>query len=67
MKHISEKYNFLKPIKISKLIRMGGKFDGGYVVDSNIINNSNKLISLGLGTDWSFELDYLKFKNKKID
>tara|TARA_E500000331_G_scaffold273379_1_gene265345 strand:+ start:210 stop:1016 length:807 start_codon:yes stop_codon:yes gene_type:complete len=67
MKLISEKYNFLKPIKTKALIRMGEKFDGGYVVDSNIINNSNKLISLGLGTDWSFELDYLKLKNKKID
>jgi len=66
MKHISEKYNFLKPVKISKLIRMGRKFDGGYVVDSNIIKNSNNLISLGLGSDWSFELDYLKLKNNKI-
>jgi len=63
MKHISEKYNFLKPVKISKLIRMGRKFDGGYVVDSNIIKNSNNLISLGLGSDCSFELNYLRLKN----
>ena len=66
MKYISEKYNFLRPIKISTLVRLGEKSDGGYVVDSNIIKNSYNLISLGLGTDWSFELDYLKLKNKKV-
>ena len=63
---LESKYNFLKPIKTDNLIRMGAKFDGGYVVDSKIINSSSKLISFGLGTDWSFELDYLKSTNKKI-
>jgi hypothetical protein len=65
MKHIDEKYNFLKPIKTQNLIRMGDKFDGGYIVDSKIIENSNNLVSLGFGSDWSFELDYLKLKNNK--
>ena len=63
---LESKYNFLKPIKTDNLIRMGAKFDGGYVVDSKIINSSSMLISFGLGTDWSFELDYLKLTNKKI-
>jgi len=57
------KYKFLKPIKISKLIRMSEKFNGEYVIDSNIIKNSNNLISLGLGSDCSFELNYLRLKN----
>ena len=64
--NILVKYNFLKSIKILKLIRMREKFDGEYVIDSNIINVSNNLISLGLSIDWSFELNYLRLKNNKI-
>jgi len=63
---LDSKYNFLKPIRTSHLRRMGAKFDGGYVVDSKIMNTSNKLITFGLGTDWSFELDYLKSTDKKV-
>lgn len=66
MKYIAEKYNFLKPIKTQKLIRIGEKSDGGYVVDSKIIIDTNNLVSLGFGSDWTFELDYLKLKDKKI-
>ena len=63
---LDSKYNFLKPIKTNHLKRMGAKFDGGYVVDSKIIGTSDRLISFGLGTDWSFELDYLKYTNKDV-
>jgi len=42
---------------------MSEKFNGEYVIDSNIIKNSNNLISLGLGSDCSFELNYLRLKN----
>ena len=45
---------------------MSEKFNGEYVIDSNIIKNSNNLISLGLGSDCSFELNYLRLKNNKI-
>ena len=66
---LDKKYNFLRPIKINRLIRLGRKMDGGYIVDSNIIDNCNILISFGLGDSsqipdqWSFELDYIK-RNK---
>ena len=65
MKPLDKKYNFIRPIKTSNLSRLGSKYDGGYVVDSEIIKNCNTLISFGLGPDWSFELDYMK-KNKDI-
>ena len=45
---------------------MGAKFDGGYVEDSKIISASDRLILFGLGTDWSFELDFLKLTNKNF-
>tara|TARA_X000000950_G_scaffold145073_1_gene179376 strand:+ start:318 stop:1127 length:810 start_codon:yes stop_codon:yes gene_type:complete len=64
--YLEQKYSFLKPIKTNYLQRYGVKFDGGYVIDSKVIGCSNKLVSFGLGTDWSFELDYLKLIGNKI-
>jgi hypothetical protein len=64
MEPVDKKYNFLQPIKTPNLIRFGGKLDGGYVVDFEIINKCNNLITFGLGPNWSFELDYLRMNNK---
>tara|TARA_Y100000817_G_scaffold314557_1_gene313841 strand:+ start:3142 stop:3939 length:798 start_codon:yes stop_codon:yes gene_type:complete len=63
MNEIKEKYKFLKPHLCEDLKRLGRNHDGGYVVSFKSIINSNYLISFGLGSDWSFELDYLKFNN----
>jgi len=60
MSMIDKKYNFLKPIKVNDLKRIGRNEDGGYVVDFKILKQSNVLLSFGLGSDWSFEIDYLK-------
>ncbi len=65
MDAIDKKYNFLRPIKNSNLIRLGRNLDGGYIVDSSIIQKCDTLITFGLGPDWSFELDYIK-KNNQI-
>ena len=54
-----------KPKKNYKLQRMGGKYDGGYLVDINSIKISNFLISGGIFYDYKFENDYLDFSNKK--
>ena len=62
MDAIDKKYNFLRPIKNSNLIRLGRNLDGGYIVDSSIIQKCDTLITFGLGPDWSFELDYIKKK-----
>ncbi len=64
---MDKKYNFLKPIKNQNLVRLGRKADGGYIVDKNIVERTGGLISFGMGSDWSFELDYIKInKNVKI-
>ena len=57
---MDKKYNILKPVRNKNLIRLGRKADGGYVVDKEIVHNTNFLITFGLGPDWSFELDYIK-------
>ena len=63
---MDKKYNFLKPIKTKNLIRLGRKADGGYVVDKKIIQATKNLVSFGLGSDWSFELDFKKINTNAI-
>jgi hypothetical protein len=68
---LANKYDFLKPVKNNRLIRLGRKMDGGYIVDSKIVDNCEILITFGLGDSsqipgqWSFELDFIK-RNKNI-
>ena len=67
MSVVDKKFNFLKPIKTSNLIRLGRDHDGGYIVDREILKDCENLISFGVGEDWSFELDFIKEKkNIKI-
>ena len=55
---------FLKPhhIKLSNLIRIGPKTDGGYVIDKRVINKTKILITCGLNDDWEFEKSFLQKK-----
>ena len=60
---------FLKPhhIKLSNLIRIGPKTDGGYVIDKRVINKTKILITCGLNDDWEFEKSFLHKKpNTKL-
>ena len=52
-----------KPDKDYRLIRLGKKNDGGYLVESNSLYKSECLISFGISTNWDFEKDFLN-KNK---
>ena len=64
---IKSKYNFLKPYKVKKLIRLGRNFDGGYLICSDALKYCENLITLGVGDDISFEKDFdKKVKPKKI-
>ena len=57
---------FIKPYhnKLSNLIRIGPKKDGGYIVDKRIIKKTTKIITCGLHDDWSFEKEFQE-RNKK--
>ena len=48
------------------LIRLGGDYDGGYLVEKNSVESSESLITLGLGYEWTFEKDYYKKYKKPI-
>ena len=56
--------NYFKPKKKFSLIRLGKNNDGGYLVGKKTILESEILISLGIGDDWSFESDFLKINNQ---
>ena len=44
------------------LIRVGSRFDGGYVVCKNDLDQSNCLLSFGISDDWNFESEYSKLQ-----
>ena len=56
---------FLKPYHLENdhLIRIGPKFDGGYVVAKKSIQGTNTIITCGLNDDWEFEKSFLKENN----
>lgn len=50
-----------KPKKNYKLVRVGRSNDGGYLVTKSSIIKANTLISFGISSDCSFEVDFVKF------
>jgi hypothetical protein len=65
-KEVSEKFNFLKPIEYRNMIRLGNKYDGGYVVPDDLTKKTDVLISFGYGYDATFEYDYIRFTSNKV-
>lgn len=55
----------LKPKKNYKLIRIGGVYDGGYLVGENSLKKARTLISFGIEDNWQFEKEF-QIKNTKI-
>lgn len=49
----------LQPFKCHDLIRLGKNNDGGYLINQTDINKSQQLVVFGLGTDCSYEIDFL--------
>ena len=59
---LDSKYDFLKPFIVKKLVRLGRKFDGGYLVCDTALKEIDSLVTLGVGDDISFEIDLEKKK-----
>jgi hypothetical protein len=56
-----------RPRFLDDLIRLGGAFDGGYLINERSIRYSQYLMSFGVNDDWSFEEDFLNRKpNLKV-
>ena len=56
-----------KPYLSKNLLRLGHNKDGGYIINQEILDKSEVLLTFGLGDEFSFEEDFKKNrKNKKI-
>ena len=55
---------FFKPKFKTYLERIGKENDGGYVIPSKSIADTDHLFSFGMYDDWSFESDFKKKKSK---
>ena len=66
MNIVSSEFNFLKPLMSEKLIRVGRKNDGGYVLPGFLINDTDGLLSFGYGYDSSFEEEYINLSNNSV-
>jgi len=54
--------NYLKPYhtNFSNLVRLGRKYDGGYVIDKRVIAKTRTIVTCGLEAEWSFEKEFQK-------
>jgi hypothetical protein len=48
----------LHPVECPTLARVGGAYDGGYVVPLEAVEAAGALLSFGLSHDWTFERDF---------
>ena len=65
-KNLPNIYNLLLPKQTKNLSRFGRNKDGGYVVDSTVMESINHLISFGMGDEFTFEQEFLKTNEKNI-
>lgn len=61
--HTVKFLKIFQPFQCDNLVRLGKNHDGGYLVNLNDVNKSTKLISFGIGTDISFEEQFVGFNN----
>ncbi|MDR2577867.1 MAG: FkbM family methyltransferase [Chitinispirillales bacterium] len=59
-------FNKFQPIELDDLIRLGGKYDGGYILAKRQIEKTKTILSFGVQLDWAFEKAFFKRKNVKI-
>ena len=57
---IPPELNFLAPIAVDDLVRIGRNHDGGYLIRQSTIDQIGFLLSFGISNDWSFERQLLR-------
>ena len=61
---LSSDLDYLRPYK-SDLVRVGPEGDCGYVIPRSVANKTNGMYSVGISTNWEFEVD-MATRNPKI-
>lgn len=59
---LPKRLDWLCPVAMPMLTRLGDLMDGGYVVPMSVIEQSQALLSLGLGDNWSFDAAWHSLK-----
>ena len=62
---LAPSFEYLKPYK-SDLIRVGPQGDCGYVIPRSVAENTNAMYSIGISTDWEFEVE-MAARNPKLN
>jgi hypothetical protein len=57
----------LKPFYCRELVRLGKDYDGGYLVNYSDVIATTRLLSLGIGPDNSYEVDFFRLNPCQID
>lgn len=52
---LSSQLDYLRPLAIDNLVRIGRKKDGGYVLPKRLAEDTDCLLTFGVSTDWNFE------------
>ena len=60
----SKEFNYLRPHG-TQLMRVGPDADCGYVIPKDVANSTNTLYSIGISTNWDFEIEMVK-RNPRI-
>lgn len=59
--------SILKPFTCKNLMRLGKDHDGGYLVNELDVKRTDHLIGFGIGTDISFENDFVKINECDVN
>lgn len=65
--HRAKLPRIFQPFYCPDLVRLGKSNDGGYLVNSKDIVKAQRLLSFGIGTDWSFEQDFVAINDCAVD
>lgn len=65
--HISKLPRVFQPFYCADLVRLGKDNDGGYLVNRLDVVRTQRLLSFGIGTDWSFEQDFVAINDCAVD
>jgi Methyltransferase FkbM domain len=58
--------NFLRPVTINRKKRLGRHFDGGYIVYERLLEQTDILLTYGVGWETSFEEHFNNLTNKTV-
>jgi hypothetical protein len=58
--------DFLKPIRLNHMKRLGPNEDGGYVVYEKILNETDGCLTYGVGNEVRFEEHFNLITGKKV-